>query len=140
MTTKWIAIALFAAFFGLAQTGAATAGTTGVINGHVFDEYGRPLQGATVQLIALRTPNESNKEVDPATHALQVRLTSSSGFFVFISVDPGVYQIRTIAQGLYFVCPPRVLVFADQSTFVDLVALDHYVEEPCEPASIFGPP
>jgi hypothetical protein len=139
MFTRSGVIAALAALIGLISTTAAHAGTTGVISGHVFDEYGRPLQGATVELITLREPFELNREVDPKTHELQLRTTSASGFFVFISLDPGFYQIRTFAQGMYFFCPPRVVVDADATSSIDLFMLDHYVVDRCEQLQIFGP-
>jgi protocatechuate 3,4-dioxygenase beta subunit len=139
MCAKRIAFLCLAALIGLASPGMAVAGTTGVVSGQVFDESGRPLEGATVELITLRAPFEPNHEVDSKSHELQVRTTSVTGFFVFISIDPGFYQIRSVAPGMYFTCPPRVVVGADQTSYVNLVMFFENQEQHCDMLQMLGP-
>ena len=130
-------LALILMLFGARPAGAST---TGNLSGHVYDVQGQPLQGATVQLITLRYPFELNRQVDLRYHEVQVRQTSPSGFFVFLSLEPGFYQLRSIAAGKYFECPPRVAIYADQTSYVQLFMFDQLMVSHCDEDTIFGPP
>lgn len=118
----------------------AAAGTTGNLSGHVFDMMGQPLRGATVQLVTLRYPYELNRDVDLRSHEVQVRQTSPSGFFVFLSLEPGFYQLRSTASGKYFQCPPRIVIYADQTSYIQLFMFDQLMITRCSDDTIFGPP
>ncbi len=101
----------------------AAAGTTGVISGHVFSNYGFPLGGATVELVNLRDSRVANRFVDFKRGVMDTRVTNGNGFFVFLSLDPGLYVLRPVLSGWNLYCLPRVFVAADQVSFVD-VAMD----------------
>jgi hypothetical protein len=128
-----VALAVFCSPHG------AVAGTTGVLSGHVFSVYGDPLVGATVQLVDLRDRTELNREIDFRRRLLDSRTTDAHGFFVFLSLEPGFYVIRPVLQGWNFYCPPRVVVFADQTSFVDFLMTNAELDVRCSRPGIFGP-
>jgi hypothetical protein len=130
------------AFFLLvaATRGAALAGTTGAVSGHVFDQNGFPIIGATVQIAPLRDPNELNREVDLHRDVIDTRSTNAHGFFVFLSLDPGLYVIRPVLPGWNFYCMPRMVVFADQTSFIDLYMTDLELSVHCANPGYYGPP
>ena len=139
MDAKRFAWCAYALMVFLLLSGRATAGTTGILSGHVFDDDGRAITGATVQLITLRDPFELNRDIAMGTHEVQTRSTSTSGFFVYLSLEPGYYQIRTTVPGKFFVCPPRVVIFADQTSYIQLFVLSDYVVTQCDDSVYFGP-
>jgi len=118
---------------------AAQAGTTGVISGFVFTMEGHPLPGAAVQIVDLPYANQPVRAMDFTRRLLAVRKTDSNGFFVFLSMDPGIYEIRPVLAGWNFYCVPRVVVFADQTSFIDMSMTDLELFVPCEGTQYYGP-
>ena len=118
---------------------AARAGTTGTISGYVFTMEGHPLPGAAVQIVDLPYASEPSRDNDFNKRLLAVRTTDSNGFFVFLSMEPGLYEIRPVLAGWNFDCVPRVVVFADQTSFIDLSMTDLELFEPCEGTQYYGP-
>ena len=134
-------ILVFALFFWGTNCSPAMAGTTGVVSGHVFDYFnGRPVRGATVEIAQLREPSEMTRMVDFRRDTLEVRTTDSHGFYVFLSLEPGFYILRTEMKGMHSYCPPRVIVFADQTSFIDLAMTDLELFVDCGAPRFFGPP
>lgn len=118
---------------------AANAGTTGTISGYVFTMEGHPLPGAAVQIVDLPFANQPVREMDFSRRLLAVRTTDSNGFFVFLSMEPGLYEIRPVLPGWNFYCVPRVVVFADQTSFIDMSMTDLELFVPCEGTQYYGP-
>lgn len=118
---------------------AAKAGTTGVISGQVITMEGHPLPGATVQIVDLPYLSVPVRDSDFTTRLLDVRKTDSNGFFHFLSMEPGVYEIRPVLAGWNFYCVPRVVVFADQTSFIDMSMTDLELFVPCEGTQYYGP-
>jgi hypothetical protein len=117
----------------------AFAGTTGVVSGFVYDRSGRPLRGADVVIFDLRVPNESRFDVNSQTSESTSAMTDAHGYFVFISLKPGYYLVRSRLAGQYLYCPPRVIVDADQSTFVSISMVDRGMLVVCSPPRYTGP-
>ena len=117
----------------------AIAGTTGVISGQVMTMEGHPLPGATVQVVDLPYASEPVRESDFLTRLLDARKTDANGFFHFLSLEPGIYEIRPVLAGWNFSCVPRVVVFADQTSFIDLSMSDLELFVPCEGVQYYGP-
>jgi hypothetical protein len=118
---------------------SATAGTTGVISGQVLTMEGHPLPGATVQVVDLPYASMPVRESDFRTRLLDARTTDTNGFFHFLSMEPGIYEIRPVLAGWNFYCVPRVVVFADQTSFIDLSMSDLELFVPCEGVDYYGP-
>ncbi|HZC23849.1 MAG TPA: carboxypeptidase-like regulatory domain-containing protein [Candidatus Binatia bacterium] len=72
----------FAATPAMAQAGR------GSISGLVTDPNGALVQGAQVEL------------KNPATGVTQHTVTSGAGLYTFISLNPGVYQVKVSQSGL----------------------------------------
>jgi len=117
----------------------ANAGTTGTISGYVFTMEGHPLPGAAVQIVDLPYASEPVRDIDFTRRILDVRTTDSNGFFVFLSMDPGLYEIRPVLAGWNFNCVPRVVVFADQTSFIDMSMTDLELFTPCGGTQYYGP-
>jgi hypothetical protein len=98
----------------------AQAGTTGVVSGRVYDENGHLLSGATVWVVKLRDRGEPTTDVNLKSRGSISRKTNAQGFFVYTSLDPGYYQIMPEMTGRVSGCSPKVVVDADQTTYVDL--------------------
>lgn len=128
----------FAIAAAIAWPNVALAGTTGTVSGRVYDD-GRPLVGATVEIFVLKDRNESRWDVDTRTHETAIRTTDANGFFVFMALSPGYYLIGPSFGGKYFYCPPRVVVDADQSTFVALSMADERILGRCTPPRFIYP-
>lgn len=118
---------------------AAKAGTTGVISGYVFTMEGHPLPGAAVQIVDLPYASQPVRDLDFNRRLLAVRTTDANGFFVFLSMDPGIYEIRPVLAGWNFYCVPRIVVFADQTSFIDMSMSDLELFVPCQGPEYFGP-
>jgi len=118
---------------------AATAGTTGVISGYVMTMEGHPLPGATVQIVDLPYAGQPVRDVDFGRRLLDARTTDSNGFFVFLSMNPGIYEIRPVMSGWNFYCVPRIVVFADETSFIDMSMTDLELFVPCEGTQYYGP-
>ena len=131
--------AFFIAASLLLMPAVAAAGTTGVISGHVYSEYGFPLGGATVELVNLRDSHILNREVDFKRGVIDTRVTDGSGFFVFLSLDPGLYVVRPLLNGWDLYCLPRVIVAADQVSFIDMAMSQPEVRVSCGEQQYFGP-
>ena len=117
----------------------AKAGTTGVISGYVFTMEGHPLPGAAVQVVDLPYAGQPVRDLDFSRRLLAVRKTDANGFFVFLSMEPGIYEIRPVLAGWNFYCVPRVVVFADQTSFIDMSMTDLELFVPCEGTQYYGP-
>jgi protocatechuate 3,4-dioxygenase beta subunit len=104
----------------VAMPSIARAGTTGVVSGRVYDEIGHPLSGATVSVVMLKDRGEFTSELNVKSHESFSRKTDSQGFFVYPSLNPGFYQIEPSMSGRAPDCSPRVIVDADQTTYVNL--------------------
>lgn len=117
----------------------AGAGTTGVISGQVLTMEGHPLPGATVQIVDLPYATMPLRDSDFTTRLLDARKTDANGFFHFLSMEPGIYEIRPVLSGWNFYCVPRVVVFADQTSFIDLSMSDLELFVPCEGVQYYGP-
>jgi hypothetical protein len=118
---------------------AAIAGTTGVVSGYVHDRSGRPLSGAGVVIFNLRDPDERRFDVNSRTSEFTSTTTNARGYFVFISLQPGHYLVRSRLAGEFLYCPPRVIVDADQSTFVSISMVDRGMLVVCSPPRYTGP-
>ena len=123
----------------MALPNTATAGTTGVISGYVLTMEGHPLQGATVQIIDLPDARETTRDSDFGRRLLTYRTTDANGFFVFLSMEPGLYAIRPVLSGWNFNCVPRVVVFADETSFISLWMTDLQLFQPCQGPQYYGP-
>ena len=117
----------------------AVAGTTGVISGYVVSNLGFPLGGATVELVGIRDSRLPNRDIDFRHEVIDSRTTDPNGFYVFLSLDPGLYALRPLANGWNFSCLPRVIVAADQTSFVDMAMTQPQMPIDCGPQLYYGP-
>jgi len=76
-----LAILFFAAFPGMAQSG------TGEVNGTVTDPAGAVVVGAAVSMV--------NQDTQMARQVS----TNSTGYFIFVGVLPGRYNLRVDSSG-----------------------------------------
>ncbi len=76
----------------------------------VTDPDGAVIPGAQVELL--------NK----ATGVTQHTVTSSAGLYTFISLNPGVYQVKASQQGFASVAQEKVTVDVDQVTEVNITS------------------
>ena len=134
-----LATALLITLMILLDSHAAKAGTTGVLSGHIFSDLGFPLGGATVEIVGVRDFRLSNRQLDFQRGVLDTRITDGNGFFVFLSVEPGLYAIRPLLQGWNYNCLPRVVVVADQTSFIDLAMTQPQEQINCGPQVYYGP-
>jgi len=123
----------------VAWPSVAQAGTTGVVGGRVYDEHGQPISGATVSITMLKDWGELNSEVDMRPYEAFRRTTDLHGFFVYPSLSPGYYVMMSSKSGESFDCAPRVIVDADQTTFVDLSMISDRMLVKCAPPRYIYP-
>jgi len=123
----------------VAWPGVAHAGTTGVVSGHVYGEHGQPLSDATVWVVTLWDREELYSKVSVKTHESFSRKTDSQGFFEFLSLNPGYYLIEPSMSGRAPFCAPRIVVDADQTTYVNLSMFTHLMPLGCPPPSYIYP-
>lgn len=133
-----IAVAL-AIVVAIMNQHAASAGTTGVVSGYVYDRFGTPLRGADVEIFNLTDPSVPRWYVDARSFASTTTTTNAKGYFVFVSLQSGNYLIRSRLAGQHLYCPPRVIVDADQTTFVSFRMDDRRLLVHCSPAHYVNP-
>ncbi len=104
-TRSLLCIAVLVLAMGTAALGQAGRGS---INGTVTDPSGAVVSGVTVRL------------VDTATGAARQTTSSGGGFYTFISLNPGVYQITASRSGFATVVRNGISVSVDQTTVVDV--------------------
>jgi len=95
-------VTLFAATFAFAQAGR------GSISGTVTDQNGALLPAAQVLLL--------NKATGVSLHTV----TNGAGLYNFISLNPGVYQVKASQSGFVTVAQENVTVDVDQVTEVNI--------------------
>jgi len=98
------------AFIFIVLTGIAAFGQAGrgSVSGTITDPGGAIVQGAQIVLI---------------NHATGVSLhttTNSAGFYTFISLNPGVYEVKASQTGFASVAQDKIVVDVDQVTQVNL--------------------
>jgi len=81
------------------------AGITGVVRGNVRSASGGPVSQAEVIIEEMKTKT----------------MTTTSGFFVFLCVNPGLYTLRVCKEGEGQAVVHNVLVHADLSARVTVV-------------------
>jgi protocatechuate 3,4-dioxygenase beta subunit len=118
---------------------AASAGTTGVVSGYLYDRFGTPLRGADVEIFNLTDPGVPRWYVDARSFGSTSTTTNAKGYFVFVSLQAGYYLIRFRSAGQNLYCPPRVIVDADQSTFVSFQMTDLRLLVRCSPMHYINP-
>ena len=82
----WMVIGALAGLLALAEPAAAQNGR---VVGRVTDGTGRPVQGASVVLVAADSAGQARREAT----------TGESGGFDFSAVRPGVYDLRLSGRG-----------------------------------------
>lgn len=122
----------FAIAAAIAWPSVVLAGTTGVVSGRVYDDNGHLLSGATVWIVRLSDRGEWITEVSLKSHDSFSRITDARGFFVFPSLNPGYYQIEPEMRARVSGCSPKVIVDADQTTYVDLSMFYRETAVDCE--------
>lgn len=80
----------------------------GSINGTITDPSGAVVPGATVKLM------------DTATGVSRQTTSSNAGFYTFVSLNPGVYQITASRSGFATVVRNGITVTVDQTTVADV--------------------
>ena len=115
----------------VAWPGVVHAGTTGVVSGHVYGEHGQALSGATVWVVTLNEWGELTSELNEKSNESFSQKTDSQGFFVYPSLNPGNYQIEPAMSGRVSGCSPKVIVDADQTTYVDLSMFSRETDVDC---------
>jgi hypothetical protein len=118
---------------------AAFAGTTGVVSGYVYDRFGKPLRGADVKIFSLVDPSVPRWYVNARNSASTSTTTNAKGYFVFVSLQAGNYLIGSRFAGQHLYCPPRVIVDADQTTFVSFRMDDRNLLVHCSPPHYVEP-
>lgn len=104
--TCWYLVACFLVMFaGIAAFAQAGRGS---ISGTVTDPSGAIVPGSQVVLL--------NK----ATGAKQETVTSAAGLYSFISLNPGVYQVKASHSGFASVAKDKITVNVDQVTEVNI--------------------
>jgi protocatechuate 3,4-dioxygenase beta subunit len=132
-------VSAFVIVANLTSQDAARAGTTGVVNGYVYDRSGRPLRGADVEIFNLADPSESRWDVDARSSESKSTTTNPKGHFVFVSLQAGYYMIQSKLAGQHLYCPPRLIVDADQTTFVSFRMDDRRLLVRCLPLHYVEP-
>lgn len=97
---------ILALLLALAASIQCIAGTTGVMHGYVRDENGQPVADA---LVSVMSPSQTADTY-----------TDKSGFFVFLSLPPGVYTVDAEKSRTSGAVARRVKIDSDQPTFLDL--------------------
>jgi hypothetical protein len=101
----FVALPLFAA--ALCLTTPAAAQTTGAIVGHVTDEQGGALPGATVEAHS------------PALQGTRIVTTDASGLYRLTLLPPGQYSLTISLEGFSHEARERVAVNLDKDTTVN---------------------
>jgi hypothetical protein len=104
-TRSFVCVTILALAMGVSAFGQAGRGN---INGTVTDPSGAVVSGATVKL------------VDTATGVSRETTSGSAGFYTFISLNPGVYQVTASRNGFATVVRNGVAVTVDQTTVVNV--------------------
>lgn len=91
-------------FFALAAFAPSLAGTTGVMNGYVRDQNGRPAADAWV---TVNSPNGP-----------EIAQTDKHGFFVFMTLPPGTYIVQARKPGAATAYAIGARINSDQTTFL----------------------
>lgn len=92
--------------FAFAACVRCVAGTTGVMNGYVRDDDGRPVADA---LVTVTSPSQSAE-----TH------TDKGGFFVFLTLAPDVYTVAAEKIGTSNAYALGARINSDQTAFLNL--------------------
>ncbi|MFN2527967.1 MAG: carboxypeptidase-like regulatory domain-containing protein [Candidatus Baltobacteraceae bacterium] len=90
---------------------AMADGNTGMVRGHVNDQKNQPVEGASVTL------NIDGEEITTTT--------GLDGFFVFLSVRPGLTYVTPEKMGYSWTCLPLYRVFANQTRDVGTIMLSN---------------
>jgi outer membrane receptor protein involved in Fe transport len=101
---KIVAVALSITAIGR----AASAQTTGAVQGAVTDQQNAHLAGATVQLL------------QTATNVSKSTLTTSTGGYLFDFVPPGAYEVKVSFQGFKSATIESVVVEANKTATVNV--------------------
>ena len=104
---SFLAIAFMLLFFS--GQAFAQSGTTGAIEGKVFDEEGAPLPGVEVEL--------SSPDLIGGT---QVKLTTDEGKFRFVALPRGTYVAEASLPGFTPARRENILLFVGQTITIDL--------------------
>ena len=80
----------------------------GTVNGTITDPSGAVVPGATVKLL------------ENATGVTRTTTSTSAGFYTFISLNPGVYEVTASRSGFATVARRNVTVSVDQTTIVNV--------------------
>ena len=96
-----------AAFLLLALPGFGQPGR-GEINGSIADPTGAVVAGVRITL--------QNRDTAQTLHAV----STASGLYAFISLNPGTYQITASKDGFQGITEQNIVVTVDQSTLVNL--------------------
>ena len=112
----FLALAFMLLFFS-GQT-FAQSGTTGAIEGKVFDEEGKPLPGVEVKL--------SSPDLIGGT---QAKLTTAVGKFRFVALPRGTYAVEASLSGFTVTKRENILLFVGQTITIDLNLTIATIEE-----------
>lgn len=96
----------------------AQSGSTGAIEGKVFDEEGSPLPGAEVKL--------SSPDMIGGT---QIKLTTTVGKFRFVAVPRGTYAVEASLPGFTVTKRENIRLFVRQTITIDLILKIGTLEE-----------
>ncbi len=109
LVAGWARAKFLACFLILAAGGSALAQAgRGSVSGTISDPGGAVVAGAQVELL--------NKSTGVALHTV----ANSAGLYAFISLNPGVYQVKASQSGFASVAQDKVGVNVDQSTEVNI--------------------
>jgi len=112
----FLAIAFMLLFFS--GQAFAQSGSTGAIEGKVFDEQGSPLPGVEVKL--------SSPDLIGGT---QVKLTTASGKFRFVAVPRGTYTVEASLPGFTPTRSENIRLFVRQTITTDIILKIATLEE-----------
>jgi outer membrane receptor protein involved in Fe transport len=96
----------------------AQSGTTGAIEGKVFDEEGSPLPGVEVKL--------SSPDLIGGT---QAKLTTAVGKYRFVALPRGTYVVEASLPGFTAARRENILLFVGQTITIDLILKIGALEE-----------
>jgi outer membrane receptor protein involved in Fe transport len=109
----------FLVIFALFATGYLQAQRlTGKIEGTVTDEDGSPLPGVTVEISSPALMGGANAQV-----------TSEKGFYRFINLPPGEYQLVFILDGFQTLIREKIRVLVDSTVTEDIILKQSSIEE-----------
>ncbi|GAH52218.1 unnamed protein product, partial [marine sediment metagenome] len=112
----FLAIAFMLLFFS--GQAFAQSGSTGAIEGKVFDEKGSPLPGVEVKL--------SSPDLIGGT---QVKLTTASGKYRFVAVPRGTYAVEASLPGFTPTRSENIRLFVQQTITSDIILKIATLEE-----------